>query len=127
MISLKELNPHKYPVTPEIASNLAILLDRLNLVRIAYNKPMTVTSGLRSLEQQKSLISQGKSNATHSKHLYGQAADILDESGVLKAWANDNLKLIEEIGLWLESFDHTPNWVHFQIVSPKSGNRFFIP
>ncbi len=126
MISLKELNPHGYPTTPEIDANLQILLTRLNAVRSAYGKPMTITSGLRSNAQQQGLIEAGKSNAVHSKHLSGQAADIADD-GKLKAWVMVNLALIEEIGLWMEAFESTPTWVHMQIIAPKSGKRFFIP
>jgi uncharacterized protein YcbK (DUF882 family) len=127
MISLEELNKHHYATTPEIDSNLALLLERLNKVRMVYNQLMSVTSGLRSTEQQNSLIAQGKSNAPHSKHLTGQAADIYDPSGLLKRWIKDNIALIETIGLWMEDFSFTPNWVHFQSVPPLSGNRFFIP
>ncbi len=127
MISLKELNPKSYPTTEEIDGNLAILLERLNKIRTAWAKPMTVTSGLRSQAQQDGLISSGKSNAPKSKHLMGQAADIYDPKGELKAYILANTSLIEEIGLWCEAFDSTPTWIHFQIVPPKSGNRFFIP
>lgn len=127
MISLKELNPHGYPTNEEIDANLAILLDRLNQVRMAYNVSMTVTSGLRSNDQQKALIEADKSNATHSKHLIGAAADILDLDGALKRWVKDNEVLIEQIGLWMEDFAYTSDWVHFQIVPPGSGKRFFIP
>lgn len=123
MITLLELNSHGYPTTPEIDKNLAVLLDRLNQVRQAYGIPMTVTSGLRSLELQMKV----NPSAPKSHHLMGEAADILDQGGVLKEWVKANLALIEEIGLWMEDFAHTPNWVHFQIVPPRSGNRFFIP
>lgn len=127
MISLAELNPHNYTTTSEIDANLSILLDRLNKVRSAYGVPMTISSGLRSEAQQQGLIEAGKSNATHSKHLYGQAADILDESGVFKAWVLENVTLLEEVGLWCEAFESTPTWCHVQIVPPGSGKRFFIP
>lgn len=127
MISLLELNSHGYPTTPEIDKNLTELCARLNRVREAYAIPMTVTSGLRSQAQQDGLIAAGKSNAPKSHHLTGEAADILDQSGRLKAWVKANLELIEQIGLWMEDFAHTPNWVHFQITPPRSGNRFFIP
>lgn len=126
-ISLLELNSHGYPTTPEIDKNLSVLLDRLNQVRAAYGVPMIVTSGLRSDAQQAALIKAGKSNAPKSHHLTGEAADILDQGGKLKAWVNANVALMEEIGLWMEDFAHTPAWVHMQIVAPHSGHRFFIP
>lgn len=123
MISLSELNPHNYPTTEEQDANLKILLERVNVIRKAWGKPMTVTSGLRSDADQKRI----NPNAPKSKHLMGQACDILDAGGVLKIWVKANVKLLEDTDLWCESFDHTPTWVHFQTVSPKSGNRFFIP
>jgi uncharacterized protein YcbK (DUF882 family) len=123
MITLKELNPHGYTTTLEIDMNLAVLLDRLNQVRTAYNVPMIVTSGLRSLDDQLRI----NPLAPQSNHLRGKAADIADHDGKLKEWVNDNVALMESIGLWMESFDHTTTWVHFQTVAPRSGNRFFIP
>ncbi len=127
MISMKELNPHGYPVTPEIEENLDILLKRLNVVRAAFGKPMSVTSGLRDMAKQEQLINLGKSNAVHSKHLYGQAADIYDPEQKLQTWCYDNVERLEAIGLWCEAFKATPTWVHFQIVPPRSGHRFFAP
>lgn len=127
MISSKELNPHNFPTTPEIDQNLAILLERLNKVRSAWAKPMTITSGLRDQAKQAALIAAGKSNASKSKHLSGQAADVYDPNRELQKWVMDNMSLIESIGLWMEDFNSTPNWVHFQTVPPASGNRIFIP
>jgi LAS superfamily LD-carboxypeptidase LdcB len=127
VISLLELNSHGYPTSKEIDANLSTLLERLNKVREAYGIPMTVTSGLRSDAQQQALITAGKSNAPKSHHLTGEAADILDQGGKLKAWVEANISLLEEIGLWMEDFSATPNWVHFQIVPPHSGHRFFLP
>lgn len=127
MISLLELNSHGYPTTKDMDANLAQLLEKVNRVRAAYGIPMTVTSGLRSENQQQALIASGKSSAPKSHHLTGEAADILDQGGRLKKWVLQNVALIEDIGLWMEDFTHTPSWVHFQIVPPRSGNRFFIP
>lgn len=123
MISLTELNSHGYPTTPEIDKNLAELLARLNQVREAYGIPMTVTSGLRDLAQQMAV----NPKAPQSKHLTGQAADILDMDRKLRAWVEAHMDLMAEIGFWFEDFDHTPGWVHFQIVPPKSGKRVFLP
>jgi|SRR5579859_2510870 len=123
----KDLNPHDYPLTSEIAANLEELAVRLNKAQAAYGKQFIVTSGLRSNAQQQALIVSGKSDAQHSKHLTGQAADIYDPDGELKAWILLNLPTVEEIGFWFEAFASTPNWVHFQIVPPGSGERFFIP
>lgn len=123
MITLKELNPKGYKTSPEVEANLNVLLERMNRVRAAWGKPMVVTSGLRSEADQARI----NPKASKSKHLLGQACDISDPKGELKAWINVNIKLMEEIDLWFEDFDHTPNWIHFQSVPPRSGKRFFIP
>jgi len=123
----KEFNPHEYPTTPEIAANLDELHDRMNQLRSVYGKPMQITSGLRSQEQQTQLIAEGKSNAPKSKHLTGQAVDILDKTGELGKWTFANVEVLKDIGLWCEDLSHTPGWVHYQCVPPKSGKRFFIP
>lgn len=127
MITKKELNPHDYPMPPAVAKNFEILFERMNEVRQAWGKPMIVTSGLRSDEKQAELIAQGKSRAIHSKHLAGAACDILDRDGELAEWCLANEDVLRRIGLWCEHPDYTKGWVHFQIMAPKSGRRFFIP
>lgn len=138
MIALRELNPKSFETTPEIDANLAILLERINKVRDKWATPMTVTSGLRDLqdhlriyeEKNKKLKDQGKPQLhvpMNSKHLYGQACDISDPEEKLKNWVNSNIDFIEEVGLWMEDFNSCPGWVHFQCTPPLSGKRFFIP
>lgn len=123
MIKRNELNSKGYPETQEQQLNLDVLCERLNMIRANWGKPMIVTSGLRSSEDQARI----NPAAMHSKHLTGEAADILDTDGSLKAWVLSNVHLLELAQLWCEDFAHTPNWCHFQIVPPKSGHRFFIP
>lgn len=127
MISMKELNKRGFPTNPTIDKNLAILHERMNELRKVWAKPMIVTSGLRSDEKQAELIKAGKSKALASKHLAGAACDILDKDGSLGEWCLNNPDILRRIGLWCEHPDYTPGWVHFQIMAPKSGNRFFIP
>lgn len=131
MISLKELNPKNFPTTPEIDTNLNTLLERMNKVRTAWNKPMTVTSGLRDLEDHKRIYkAKGVAEAKiplQSRHLYGKAVDIADPKGELWTWCKANEALLKDIGLWMEHGDSTKGWCHFQIEPPKSGKRFFKP
>jgi hypothetical protein len=127
MIVLKELNPHKYPTSPIIDKNLALLLERMNEIRAIWAKPMIITSGLRSDEKQAELIKAGKSTAKLSKHLSGNACDVLDKDGLLGKWCLANEDVLKRIGLWCEHPDYTNGWVHFQIMPPMSGKRFFIP
>jgi len=127
MISVKELNPHNYEMTPVIAKNFKVLHERMNEVRGAYGKPMIVTSGLRSDEDQQRLMAKGKTRAIHSKHLAGAACDIADPDGELAKWCKANEDILKRIGLWCEDPQFTHGWVHFQMMAPASGKRFFIP
>lgn len=118
--------------TPEIQANLTILLDRLNLVRTAWGKPMTSTSGLRTMKHHLEIyaakgITDPKKIPMKSRHLSGEADDISDPKRELQAWCKANEAKLAEIGLWMEDFSATPTWVHFQIVPPASGKRWFMP
>ncbi len=121
MISASELNPHGYPVTPEIAGNLDKLLVAINKVRSAWGKPLTVTSGLRSDADQARI----NPKAPKSKHLIGAAVDISDPSGALYDWLKANPEVLEDAGLWCE--ERQGGWQHFQVIPPGSGKRWFIP
>lgn len=134
MITLKELlqNTPQDSLDPETAQNLQVLFDRINVIRKAYNKPMRVSSGLRSLAHhievyRKKGITDPSKIPMKSKHLFGQAVDISDPNKDLQKWVLANVKLLEDTQLWCEDFSATPNWVHFQTVPPKSGKRFFLP
>ena len=138
MISLKELLKEKELNTlpKEHQDNMLVLLERINKVRSAYNKPMSVTSGYRAKEDHiriyKELAVKRKVPFDETKipwgssHLKGAAVDISDPDGKLYAWTEQNVKLMEEIGLWMEVKDDQKR-VHYQIYPPKSGNRFFKP
>jgi hypothetical protein len=127
MITMKELNPHDLPLDGAIAKHMEILFQRMNELRQAYGKPMIVTSGLRSDEKQAELIAQGKSNAKFSKHCAGAACDIYDPDKHLAEWCLAHQETLKTIGLWCEDPKYTKNWMHFQIMPPMSGKRFFIP
>lgn len=112
--------------------NIEDLLIAVNIVRTAYGKPMLVTSGLRSMQDHlRVYASKGITDKSKipmkSAHLTGEAIDISDPKQELQSWILANIDILEAAGLWCEDFSATPNWVHFQIRPPKSGNRFFKP
>lgn len=132
MITWQEIL-HKYKeleIPAEHLANLKILHQKINEVRKAYGKPMSPTSVYRTMADhlriyaQKGITDQAKI-PMKSKHLSGQAIDIADPTGSLMKWCKANEDKLAEIGLWCE--DGTVGWVHFQIVPPKSGKRFFLP
>lgn len=133
MISILELNRNDVPLTPEMQANLSVLHDRINVIRMEWARPMIVTSGVRSREDQKRIytdIAKRKGVAViripmGSRHLTAQACDIEDRDGSLMLWCQANVSLLEQTGLWCEA--GTVGWVHFQTVAPTSGNRFFKP
>lgn len=139
MITMSEIlkNEGKFEdFSPEIQANLKVLLDKANRLRAKYGKPLIVTSGIRSMEHhleiyaQKGITDKNKI-PMKSKHLFGQAVDFYDPKKELQSWCLVNKDFLKELGVWLEDFNHTPNWVHIQIVpygSYKEGKSiWFIP
>lgn len=134
MITINELLSNQASfdsLDKKIQDNLKELHKRINIVRLAYGKPMIVTSGLRTLKHHLDIYARKgiypPKVPMKSNHLSGRAVDFADGNGELKKWVKDNIKLMEEVGLWLEDFSATKTWCHFQINPPKSGNRFFLP
>ena len=130
MIALRELNSKKFKTDSTIDANLLVLLERINKIRTAWGKPMSVTSGLRDLADHKRIYHErgifDDKIPMHSQHLLGAAVDIDDPDGSLFNWCKDNVQLLEQVGLWCEEKDDQHR-VHFQIFPPKSGHRFFYP
>jgi len=115
----------------DVQDNLNQLFLKVNIIRKEYGKPMIVTSGLRTKKHHLEIYARKgiypPKVPMKSNHLFGRAVDFADGDGKLKKWILENMKLIEEIGLYMEDFAATKTWVHFQINPPKSGNRFFKP
>lgn len=82
---------------------------------------MIITSGLRSVSDQERI----NPSANTSKHLLGAACDVYDPNRDLQQWCVENEDKLD--GLWMESFHSTPTWVHFQVISPHSGKKWFLP
>lgn len=106
----------------ELLDNLNSLHKKINVIREAYKRPMTVSSGYRSPE-----INKKVGGAKNSWHLKCAAVDIFDNDGALQKWISKNEALLISTGLWVEDFKYTKGWVHFQIYPPKSGELFFKP
>ncbi len=105
-----------HPLTKQMEGFLAILLERLNLVRSDWGKPMIITSGYRP-----PFLNTKVGGAPNSAHLTCRAVDIADPKGTLKAWLTP--EKLTKYGLWMEDPAATPTWVHLQIRPAK--NRIF--
>jgi uncharacterized protein YcbK (DUF882 family) len=111
--------------------NIQELLKKVNVIRDEWAKPMTVTSGYRTLQDHLRIYSQkGITDRAHipmkSQHLIGAAVDIYDPDLSLTKWLKENdSQRLKDAGLYCE--DGNPNWVHFQLFPPKSMRRWFLP
>jgi len=136
MITMSEiLGNVKFDDLPkEHQDNLAILLERINKIRALWGKPMKVTSGYRSKEDQLRIYKEkGITDISKipmgSNHLKAAAIDIYDPKLEVTQWLKDNPQILEDACLWCE--DGNKNWVHAQIYPFRSykagGTRWFKP
>lgn len=107
--------------TREEEDNLIALVDNvLDPLRRAWGKPITVTSGYRNKE-----VNKSAGGVTGSQHLVGEAADIVTKGGakniyelgrlIVARGAYDQV-IFENVG----KNDLLPEWIH---VSWKRGGR----
>jgi len=129
MISMNEILMGRLKfddLTDEQKKNVLVLHERINKLRTAYGKPLRVNDGVRRVQD------TPKNGAAKSKHIIGAAIDLDDDdAGTLWKWVFANRTLLAEIGLWIEHpcWTHCDgmSWMHFQILPPSSGRRFFVP
>lgn len=70
-------------------------------------------------------LPDSKTGVVGSKHKQGHAVDIYDPLNELDKYLDD--RILTLYGLYRESPDSTPNWVHLQSIPPGSGRRTFFP
>lgn len=125
-----------YPadLTSEIRDNAAETVRRVNLILFSMAQGgvvLKVDPSTGSLSHSgwrpPAVNAATKGAAKKSNHMLGLADDLFDPDGALDAWCLANLPVLEEVGLWLEHPDATPEWCHLQIRAPRSGNRVFRP
>lgn len=118
-----------YPIDEEIRLNAAHTLSKINeFMSFFYEKnpnikKKRITSGYRPA----AINDATKNSAKKSNHMICLAVDIFDPDRLLSKFCLANLDKLQSIGLWIEDPRWTKNWTHFQIVSPKSGKRVFVP
>lgn len=129
---IKDLDITKLP--KEHQDNLAKLLIIANNIRTLWDKPLIVTSGYRSYEDQIRIYKQ-KGITDLSKipmksfHLCGAAIDFSDPDLSMTKWLENNPKIMEGCNIFCEKGNS--NWVHMQILPFGSykagGTRWFNP
>lgn len=114
----------KYPeeLTEEIKKNVEETVEKVSELIDIWGGYTEVTSGWRP-----AAVNAKAGGAKKSNHMIGKACDLKDQAGRLDDWCLANLKVLEDIGLWLEDPASTPGWCHLQTVPPKSGRRVFKP
>lgn len=125
----------EYPLTMELAINLADFMGSINYIRGRYGRPLSTSSGYRPGHYNKDA-----GGAKDSTHLYCLASDSSDHKKVIREidgkkyligefanWCLDNLKELEIAGLFMEDPRYTDGWVHLQKRTPPSLKRVFIP
>lgn len=120
----------QHPLSKEQEENLDKLHKALNLFRQAYGKPLIVSSGYRP-----AAINAGIGGAQNSAHMHCMAVDFRDTDGSIARYCLSNLKLLQDLGLWLEDPRWTrvkdangkiiSGWCHLQIRPTRK--RVFIP
>lgn len=113
----------KYPermhwVSPAIRANAAVTAARVSALLVLFGESRPLTSGFRDPES-----NQQAGGAVRSKHMLGQAADIEDADGKLKAFVKDNPDAVCDAGLWCEPLSMTSTWLHVQTVPNPQGKR----
>ena len=113
--------------------NVDSLLERVNVIRTLWGKPLIVTSGYRDKADQIRIynakgITDESQMHMGSKHFIGAAVDLADPDGSLKKFVKDNdYKILVDNKLWMEAESATHGWLHVQIFAPLSGKREFMP
>ena len=110
-------------LTPELRANARETVRRVNRLLKRAGFTRRITSGWRPAAVNAAVPGAAKG----SKHISCIAIDLEDKDGALDAWCMAHLDVLEEIGLWLEHPDATPDWCHLQTLPPRSGNRIFEP
>ena len=113
----------KYQLPPQVVVNAAKLLDKVNGLMKEFGEERKVSSGWRPAELNATVPGAAKT----SKHITGDAIDLVDKDGKLKEWCVFNQDKLELLGLYMEDPASTPTWVHLQQLPPKSGKRIFKP
>ena len=108
-------------LTGAIRVNAHDLVERVNRLLGLYGSTPPVNSGWRP----KAVNDATPGAAKNSRHLTGQAVDLQDRDGKLKAWCMAHLDDLDRIGLWMEDGRDTRTWCHLQNVAPWSGVRIF--
>lgn len=109
--------------TPQIITNLQLLVDNvLDPLRLAWGRPIIVTSGYRCPR-----LNATVGGATQSAHKFGQAADIRtvsdhpdDNLKLLKCLLDCDLPFDKLISEYVDAHNR-PDWIHVSYTKLRRG------
>ncbi len=110
-------------LSDEQVRNLNTLIPKINDLLEAYGKPVTMSSGYRTAEDQARINPKVK----HSNHMLCAAIDIFDPDKSFTYWVLQHMQKVVDLDLYLEDPSHCRNWLHIQHLAPPSKYRIFIP
>ncbi len=111
----------EYPLSDTLKTNMSVLLNRLDVLRHDWGKPMIISSGYRP-----GRFNKAAGGAPSSAHMTCEAVDIQDRDGELAKFLSEE-GLLASYGFYMENPSRTPGWCHLQTRATKSGNRIFMP
>jgi hypothetical protein len=106
-------------VSQAVERNAQVTVSRVNGLYLVCGFSRRVSGGFRDMLSNKRI----KNASPYSRHQTGEAADLEDFDGKLKAWASKNADSLIPLGLWCEPFHLTPSWLHVQTTPVPSGLR----
>jgi len=113
----------EYPVTEEMAVNMARVWFRVNQLIAEYPAqlaPPLVSSGYRPGKY--NTLAHG---AAKSTHLTCEAVDVADPGNKLDEWLDQNPSKLVDSNLWREDPASTSGWVHLDI-RPRPTRTFKV-
>jgi hypothetical protein len=120
----------KWPPTLPMIHDAQVLATRVTQLLVSYSSSQPhlaeepeINSGYRPAE----INSKTPGAKPNSNHILCRAVDVADPESKLGAWCRANVALLEHNELWIEDPLHTPGWVHFQSIPPRSNHRIFVP
>lgn len=113
----------QFPISDAMHLDALVMVSRANQLLAKFGEYRKVSSGYRPA----AINVTTKGAAKHSNHMICRAVDLQDHDGKLDEFCMNNLALLSELELWLETPHTTLGWCHISSFPPISHNRVFIP
>lgn len=113
----------QFPISDAMHLDALVMVARANQLLEKFGEYRKVTSGYRP-----AFINAATPGAAkHSNHMICRAVDLHDPDGKLDEFCMNNLPLLSQLELWLETPHSTRGWCHVSSFPPKSMSRVFAP